>query len=274
MTEPTPINVDTSVSLALHPLTISPIGKVLGAEHPVYVAATQALGKMYSICSDMTAANRAAYDENDVRNAVAIDVAKRTGKSAPGSHMGPHGRQVLPLDPSLATALNDSIEKAYLDRCGPAFQPAFDRLRQNIGTLRAEVAASLRDPRGESIPALHDGTEIRSHLKSLPAIERHDFIRKAILAGDKVTVAAVLNKQPYMSGLDDKTHALLKTAAQDQFAGDKAKHLAAMRSLEEKMFAAGKAANEHRLTNLVTITAKQSVSLAAMNKLRSGGTKS
>jgi hypothetical protein len=264
------VSVDPTVSIATHPLTLSPEGKVLG-EHPAFKAATESFVATYEVLSQMSQAHRAAIDENQVRNAQAIDVAKRTGTVPPNAYMSKEGVMTFHLDAHLATSLNDSIVKAWDERLAPKLDGALKVVRQARDALAVEVAKATRDPRGDSLPALHYGTEVRSHIKSLPVEKRGAFVREAIANGDVAVVSAVINTSAFLSGINPKEMAVLKSHAELKFAPEQAKQLAALTALDSKFIDAGKAALAHRLKMTVPIRLQQGVTLKAMNALRNGG---
>jgi hypothetical protein len=102
----------------------------------------------------------------------------------------------------------------------------------------------------------------------LPEAERSTFVRNAIAQGDVTVVHAVCSRLAGLSGLTEAMQKSLRQQAEEKFAPAAYANAQALAKLDAKLMQAGEAANKHRLDNLVNVTAKQSISLAAMNRLR------
>jgi hypothetical protein len=117
-----------------------------------------------------------------------------------------------------------------------------DVLNANITKMETELNAPV-EQRATATMA----SEIRSYFRGLEQGPRMNALRKAIEAGDDVTVTAVLGGRPYLSGLDPDLHA--------EYLHD---WHAAQRPTEAKKVRAMKAAADHlnerykNLTSAVT----------------------
>ena len=60
----------------------------------------------------------------------------------------------------------------------------------------------------------------RAHVKSLPAKERFGFVQSAISSGDLATVSAVVNAQPFLSGLKPEELGQVRIIAAQTFAAE------------------------------------------------------
>lgn len=264
------LKVDPSVSIACHPMTLRPEGTALGMENNIYLEAVGALANTYTVLSDMTAANKAAHDENDTRNVQAIQLARRTGTQVPGSVFDvKKNAVVIPLDVNLATNLNESIHSAFVDRLAPRLDSALTMVKAQAASESDKIATALRDPRGATSEAVEYGRDVRAHIKAMPtSMDRVAFCKAAIEAGNIRVVAAVIGTDSFLSGIEDKSAAALRTAAEAKFAPVASKTYAALRAIETKIVDAGRAAIAHKETALVPVREKQTITLAAMNRLR------
>jgi hypothetical protein len=77
-----------------------------------------------------------------------------------------------------------------------------DTLNANIKKLEGELNAPVEQRATQSM-----ASEIRAHFKGLEPGPRMNALRKAIEAGDDMTVTAVLGGRPYLSGLEPDLHA-------------------------------------------------------------------
>lgn len=77
-----------------------------------------------------------------------------------------------------------------------------DTLNANIAKLDKELNAPVEQRATASM-----ASEIRSYFRGLKDGPRMNALRKAIEAGDEVTVTAVLGGRPYLSGFEPELHA-------------------------------------------------------------------
>jgi hypothetical protein len=94
--------------------------------------------------------------------------------------------------------------------------------------------APLDEPRRKTPEGLALAAEVRAHFKAMPQSERLEFAMEAIEAGDKSS--ALLHAQPFLSGLDVKSHATLRAQAAAKFAPiDSAQHAATSAAIDRVM---------------------------------------
>jgi hypothetical protein len=104
-------------------------------------------------------------------------------------------------------------------------QSGLDDNAKKVGSARVALenrtAAVENDiqSRMELSESDHAG-EIRAHVLKMDDGERVTFVHKAIEAGDKETVGAILKAPAYLSGLEAKQHSALMDAYREKVAGD------------------------------------------------------
>lgn len=90
-----------------------------------------------------------------------------------------------------------------------------------------------QEPSRKSTEGLALAAEVRAHIKNMPASERTVFIRAAVEAGDKLTIAAILHAQHFLSGLDRLAFDNLRRQAAFKFAPvDAAQHEATVKVIQ------------------------------------------
>jgi hypothetical protein len=161
-------DLDVRVSLSLHPKTVTKIDG-FSEQTAVYVAGTErVLHEAYSGVQSVFAA---------------MDAAKR--------------------DLTLNEAGRILKVGDYAQRVFAKVAKQFDTERRNLEKGIAQIEQEL------SAPVLakashHLASEVRAYVREMDQIQRAQFIRKAILAGDDVTATAVLGAPAYLSGIDEK----------------------------------------------------------------------
>ena len=107
-----------------------------------------------------------------------------------------------------------SVERRAIDQGIEGERALRDRVRR----ADREIDAALRT----SAPP--EASEIRAYVKSLDTVgKRLDFLRSAVRDGDVSTAAAILTAKPYLSGLDQKGAATIRSEAERQILPDEAK---------------------------------------------------
>lgn len=187
-------NVDTRVSLGLHPENVTKI-EGYGPDTADAVASVKS-------------ALQAAYT-----GLSAVHNARDAAKTNPTWTLA---QQII------ATA--DFGWKTF-ERFAPAFDRARAELKSNIDAIEKELSAPV-----VSKAALPLSTEIRGHVKAMPATKRQDFLMKAIREGDDLTASAILGVPLYLSGLDDAECGRYTRLYHKSTSPAKAKRLAVMRS--------------------------------------------
>jgi hypothetical protein len=99
---------------------------------------------------------------------------------------------------------------------------AADRRLEELGTYRAaqekKVAEALSFPGGKGPEALMVASKILDHVKGLPKSQRTTFLYDAVEADDVRTISAVLGAPGYLSGVDEKALAAVRTRAAERWA--------------------------------------------------------
>jgi hypothetical protein len=129
-------------------------------------------------------------------------------------------------------------------------------------------AVSLKDE-GHPKP-LAIAQEVRAHVKSLGEAKRVGFVKQAIDAGDLATVCAVINAQPFLSGISDADRQVLKGLAYEKFAPIPFTQMLATQAIKEKLTATRASFEREYLKSLPVRSAKQDAADAALAKLRAG----
>ena len=188
-----PSNVDTRVSLALHPENVK---KVAGYDDSTarYLDATEmAFSTAYE-------GLRAVHD------------ARATAEKNPG--WTPEQR---------AIQVSKFAEKKF-DQSAKALDKARGDLEKNIAQVEAELTAPVEGRAGSWI-----SIEIRAHVKAMPTTpERHAFIQQAIAGGDSITMGALLAAPAYLSGLTADLQTVYLRQHREVMAPELAQRLKAM----------------------------------------------
>lgn len=114
-----------------------------------------------------------------------------------------------------------------------------DELRRHREALAERVEQTLNDKTKKTPENLTVASEVRAHVKSLPANQRLSFLRKAIDQGDLRTVSAVLAGQGFLSGLTEERHKTVRDMAAQKFAPTDHAQLMATEAVIEKVMTAG-----------------------------------
>lgn len=105
----------------------------------------------------------------------------------------------------------------------------FDAAAANLNTIIRGIEAELTAPI-ENKAALTLATEIRGHVKALPTEARMDFVRQAIVAGDRRTAESILGAPAFLSGLTPEMHGVLTRMFHEHHEPLKAKRLKAAKA--------------------------------------------
>jgi hypothetical protein len=165
----------------------------------------------------------------------AINDAETALRKASGQKRIVNGREQF-------VAGSEDLGKAATNRYN-AIAPSVDGALKRLGgiqqVLESRIATAITDPNGNTAQGIALATEMRAHVKSLGAGERLEFIRQAVVYGDKRTVSALLNGPAYLSGLDAGMLDNLREQASHKFAPQDHVQLAALRELTTKVGNAG-----------------------------------
>lgn len=185
-------DVDTRVSLSLHPATVTKIDgyseKTAG-----YIAGTErVLHEAYSGVRSVFAA---------------MDAAKK--------------------DPTLNEAARiikvDDMAQRVLTKIAKLFDAERNNLERGIAHIEAQLSAPITAKASHPL-----ASEVRAFLRDMPLTERVTFVRRAILSGDDVTATAVLGAPAYLSGIDEKMKPVLVRTYHEHNAPDEAAKLKTM----------------------------------------------
>jgi hypothetical protein len=117
-----------------------------------------------------------------------------------------------------------------MERVAKSVDAATGSLRDGIASLERELTAPVT-----SKAALPLSTEIRAHVKAMPAGKRVEFLRQAIDRGDEITASAILGSPSYLSGIDDEAQAIFTRHYHERISPDKAKRLKVMEGAQALM---------------------------------------
>lgn len=125
------------------------------------------------------------------------------------------GRETIPL---LQPEKLAAAAKSAIDRVGPSVDASLATIATMRGAAQATVDAAFGKADGHA-------QEIRAHVKGLGAgnpkqapAKRLEFLRQAVKAEDKATIAAVLDSPPFLSGVDPETVEQIRTLAAETWA--------------------------------------------------------
>jgi hypothetical protein len=196
MNTPTPIRTDVTPSM--HPDYLLPQAKVLDIDGTLGQSAIglarEALTTLYTTLGDLSDAERKV----------------RAANPPPASRGKPNFTQ-----PPLPQAFLDAASASF-DRAAATLDARMKTLFKQRDALAERVATALRVP--ETSANLANAQEVRNYLRSVSPTERTKVIREAIANKDAATVSAAFGAQAFLSGLDPKLAAQLRTEAATAFA--------------------------------------------------------
>jgi hypothetical protein len=266
------LKVHTSVSLALHPDTISHRSPVLtGRSQGAFNAAQQTLEHFYRNQSLILNARAAEFNKlKSPANLKALALAREGKGPAPANVVMKKGAMEFTLPPADARLFNDAAEQAF--RRGASI---YDQSRAKIVTeleqLTLERAGKTTDPKATSAAGIAAAAEIRSHLRSLPVADRAALVRAEIAAGNARVAAAVAESESFLSGFDPATHANLVAATRAQFAPEESAKIEALSAVLKNVDDAATVALNAYTESLVPVLGLNDSAAAAMSALNTGG---
>lgn len=116
----------------------------------------------------------------------------------------------------------DLADKVFA-RIAKAMDGTRANLEKGITHLEQELSAPVASRAAHPV-----ASEIRAHVKALPASKLHTFIQQAIEGGDHDTVTAVLGAPAYLSGLTPEFQAIYRRQFHERNSPHLAKRLRAM----------------------------------------------
>ncbi|MCH4094669.1 MAG: hypothetical protein LKE96_10335 [Acetobacter peroxydans] len=158
-------NIDSRVTMSLHPQTFSAIEGYDEQTAPYVSEAVFAFGKAYEGVRQIYAVRDAAA-QNPTWN---------------------EAKQIIETD-SRAEKIISGVARA-LDAANSDLSKKIEYIEEILTTPIQEKAAAAISQ------------EIRAHAKGLTDGERMSFVQAAIKQGDEITVSAILGAPPYLSGL-------------------------------------------------------------------------
>jgi hypothetical protein len=170
-----PEDLNTRVSLSLHPLCVTKIEGYSEATKHYTAGVERVLHEAYSGVSSVFAAMDAAKKDPTLNEA---------------------GR-ILKVD-DMAQRVFQKVAKQ------------FDSERSNLEKGIAQIEEQLNAP--VTAKASHPlASEVRAFIREMEPVPRVSFVRTAILNGDDVTATAVLGAPAYLSGIDQMKAVLTRT---------------------------------------------------------------
>lgn len=249
LNESSAVVLDAKVSPALHPDAILPQGNVLvdengGPGETAYAACRSALRTMYSGLSEIEAAHQAQL--------VPVGGAK--------------GLTKMDVPAERRPALSDAMARRF-EAVANNHARSEATVHESIAQLEHRIANAVAHPNRERASVVQVASEIRAHMKNMEtAAERMAFLQNAIAEGDIEVTAAVLGSSCWVSGLDKKQFAILKNAAERQFAPREAAQRDAVEKVKAALLSASQTFTRRYLELLPTI--QPSAADQALKKLR------
>lgn len=225
----TPIRTD--VPIDMHPDTLVNVGKVLNQPDTIGTHAYSAAREALKICHDSYGLLNDA--EKATGEARSLNAAQRKQALSSGQDV-----RMVNGAPTLVVASEELIGAAReaWARIGPSIDRRMKELKGLHETLGKRVAEAIDNPARKTQEGLALAAEVRAHVKNMGDGERLTFCMKAVDAGDKATVAAILHAQPFLSGLNEGAHDALRKRAASQFAPvDAAQHEATAKAIRRVM---------------------------------------
>jgi hypothetical protein len=262
----TPIRAD--VLLDLHPGILEPHGVVLNKQgtpgQDIYAASRKAQKAFTENLGQMR-------DVHRVLRSLAQPISTDSGMKQPRGNV-----VVARVDGSMAQPLPRGAEYAVaaeqaFKRGVAAFDSAMVVVNRNGEQLGSELLKALTVQNEGHPKPLAMAQEVRAHVKALPEGKRFGFVKQAIEAGDHATVCAVVNAQPFLSGLSDAHREVLRGLAAEKFAPVVWAQMRAAQAIREKLTANRASFEREYVKTLPVRSAKQDAADAALAKLRAAG---
>jgi len=227
------IDIRADVPISIHPDALSPHAEALERKPGTLATAQAALGDAYRWLGAVNDAERAL-------TALAASEAPAKRRQQPSGRSEYLGdlrltsaglRQFSGHEEELAEAAG-----IHMERVTKKIDAARASLTETADTLDKAVAFALTDddPATKALAG-----EVRAHVKSLPAKERFGFLQNAIKAGDLATVSAVVNAQPFLSGMKPEEHGSARLLAAQTFAAEAVAQRQAVGKLRDAVDLAG-----------------------------------
>jgi hypothetical protein len=272
MAENLKLKLHTGVSVALHPDCLAPRAPALTGRSASALALGQnILHGFYLTQSLILNAREAEYaKERTPANLAALQRA-RDGKQRPASNMIMKGGKIeLALNPTSAKNFNETASLAF-KRTAVNYDNARKKITAELDELLSERASLTTDPNAKTAAGIAAAAEIRAHLKSLANSERVALIREQISQGNARVASAVAESEPFLSGLDPKTHANLVAETHKKFAPEETTKIEAVSAVLKCVDDAASIAVKAYGDSLVPVVGLDAAADAALSALKTGG---
>ncbi|QGY00186.1 hypothetical protein EI983_18720 [Roseovarius faecimaris] len=229
-----PIRGDISPSL--HPEALAGFADALERKPGALTSAQAALGDAYRWLGAVNDAERAL-------TALAASEAPAKRRQQPSGRSEYLGdlrltrvglRQFSGHEEELAQAAG-----VHMERVTKKIDAARGELERTVATLDKAIAFALTDDEAQTVRGSGLAAEVRAHVKSMKQGDRFDFVQIAIKAHDLTTVAAVLDGQPFLSGLKHEEWNNARILATQAFAPQSVKEREAVTKLLQSVDLAG-----------------------------------
>ncbi len=217
MIEPPPI--DTGLPIDIHPTSLAGLAKALDVEgsmgRHILADAHTALAVTYTTMSSIR------------QTRVEVEATHSTGKKVVS------GGQVV-HETAYPDGFFEAVGRAD-SRASRQIDSAHAGIQAKIHSLKDRVAKAMEHPDVQKPIA----GEVRAHFKSLTSPQRLKVFREAVDAGDKRTVAAVLDSPHYLLGVGADEMKTFRAMAERKFAPLESSQLEAAKKALDKVEAAG-----------------------------------
>jgi hypothetical protein len=185
-------NIDTRVSLALHPETVKALPDFDDDTAAVLMPTVTAFDTAYQAV-------------------IAVHDARKAGAANPTWNEA----QVI--------IETDNLARRKLEQVTRSFDAVRGNLLKGIAHIEAELTAPMTAKAAASV-----SSEIRAFVRDMDTEKRHSFIQEAVDNGDEVTVSSLLGAPPYLSGLTADFQTTYVRLWREKASPDMAKRLRAM----------------------------------------------
>jgi hypothetical protein len=144
-------------------------------------------------------------------------------------------RQKLKLDESRTERARMLMVAELAEKYSSKVQRQFESSWKKLDAAIRHTESELTKPVEEFAGIGNVASEIRAHLKSLPATQRSKFLADALEANDDRTLQSVLGAPGYLSGLGPEEHKHHTRLYHNNKAPEVTARLAAMRGAIEKL---------------------------------------
>lgn len=192
-----PDDINTRVSLSLHPLCVTKIDGYSEATKGYAAGTERVLHEAYSGVSSVFAA---------------MDAAKRD----------------LTLNEAARIIKVDDMAQRVFTKVAKQFDTERSNLEKGIALIEEQLSAPVTAKASHPL-----ASEVRAYVREMKPAQRASFVRDAILKGDDVTATSVIGAPAYLSGMDEKVKAVLVRTYHERNAPEVAAKLKVMTGAKE-----------------------------------------